>query len=345
MKISKKTQVSEQKNAQVKAFKLSNKKQNKQITKQKSQKNVKQPKLVHNKSKAKKVRNNVQQKQDNIQFTNILKNQKVQNNRKMNEAKPQLKSKSISSSETQPPLFNRFENKICLISGGTKGIGLATAKRFAQEGGTVIISSSQQKSVDEVKKEIKEFKNQIEAVVCDIGNSKQRTQLINHVRQKYGRIDVLFLNAAVIEHRGNQLEITEEQFDRTIDVNLKGLFFMIKEAKPLMPKGSNILLTSSMGAFDPFYQIGLYAMTKAAVNNLVKSLVEELKPDKIRINAVAPGLVQTELAAPLIEQNPHLINQSAKPEQIASFVATVCSEDGSWLNGECYIINGGWPKL
>ena len=140
--------------------------------------------------------------------------------------------------------------------------------------------------------------------------------------------------------------MTEEQFDRTIDINLKSVFFMIKEAKPLMPKGSNILITSSMGAFDPLYTIGVYGLTKAAVNNMVKGLYEELKPDEIRINTIAPGLVNTEMAHGLIYSNPDkYVKMSAKPEQIADFIATICSCDGSWLNGECYIINGGYPKL
>ena len=115
------------------------------------------------------------------------------------------------------------------------------------------------------------------------------------------------------------MEITEEKFDQAINVNLKSIFFMIQEALPLLraAKRSNILLTSSMSAVDPFYQIGVYGITKAGVNNMAKSLSVELMDDNIRVNAIAPGLVNTEMAAPFIRGN-SVVNEKncAKPEDI-----------------------------
>ena len=145
------------------------------------------------------------------------------------------------------------------------------------------------------------------------------------------------------------MEISEEKFDQAINVNLKSVFFMIQEALPLLKaaKRSNILLTSSMSAVDPFYQIGVYGITKAGVNNMAKSLSVELMDDNIRVNAIAPGLVNTEMAAPFIRGN-SVVNEKncAKPEDIASVIATICSDqDGSFMNGEVYTVHGGFPRL
>lgn len=153
--------------------------------------------------------------------------------------------------------------------------------------------------------------------------------MIQEVEKRYGRIDVLMLNHAVINHIGKQMEITEEKWDQAININLKSTFFMIKECLPLLRKsvgGANIIMTSSMSAVDPYYSIGVYGITKAGINNMVKSLSVELMEDNIRVNAIAPGLVDTEMAAPFIKGNT-LINEKncGKPEQIASVIATVCS--------------------
>jgi dehydrogenase/reductase SDR family protein 4 len=167
----------------------------------------------------------------------------------------------------------------------------------------------------------------------------------------FGRLDCLVLNHAVITHIGKQMEITEEKFDEAINVNLKSCFFMIKDSLPLMrsackPHGANILMTSSMGAVDPFYQIGVYGITKAGINNMVRSLSVELMEDNIRVNAIAPGLVDTEMAAPLIKDVKINEKNCAKPEHIASVIATICApEDGKFMNGEIYTVHGGYPRL
>jgi NAD(P)-dependent dehydrogenase (short-subunit alcohol dehydrogenase family) len=154
-------------------------------------------------------------------------------------------------------------------------------------------------------------------------------QLLGKIQEMYGRLDVLILNQAVIRHIGRQMEITEAKFDEAVNVNLKSIFFMIQESLPLLKsaKQSNILLTSSMSAVDPFWKIGVYGMTKAGVSNLARSLSVELMEDNIRVNAIAPGLVKTDMAAPFIIGN-SLVNERncAKAEDIASVIATICSD-------------------
>ena len=123
---------------------------------------------------------------------------------------------------------------------------------------------------------------------------------------------------------------------------------MIAESLSLLKKSSNanILLLSSMSAVDPYYKIGVYGITKAGVSNMVKSLSVELMPHNIRVNGLSPGLVETEMSNPLTKDNP-LVNEKncAKPEQISSVIATICSDEGSFMNGEVYTVHGGYPRF
>ena len=250
-------------------------------------------------------------------------------------------------------LSSRYLGKICLITGGTRGIGLATAHRFVNEQGTVVICSSREESVQGALKTFTKDtveSGRVHAFQCDVTQKLQRLAMIERISKLFGRIDVMVLNHAVITHIGKQMEITEETFDEAIDVNLKSVFFMIQESLPLLKAskcGANILLTSSMSAVDPFYSIGVYGITKAGVNNMVKSLSVEFISDNIRVNAIAPGLVDTDMAAPFIRDNSAVNSKNcAKPEQIASVIATICSEqDGGFMNGEIYTVHGGYPRL
>lgn len=163
----------------------------------------------------------------------------------------------------------------------------------------------------------------------------------------FGRLDCLVLNHATITHIGKQMEITEEKFDEAINVNLKSCFFMIKESLPLLRvRGGNVLMTSSLSGVDPFYSIGVYGITKAGINNMVRSLSVELMEDNIRVNAIAPGMVETEMSAPLTKGLQLTEKNCAKPEHIAAVIATICSpDDGKFMNGEVYTVHGGFPRL
>lgn len=206
------------------------------------------------------------------------------------------------------------------------------------------------KSLREDPKISEDARKRVFGYRCNLAKANERQEMLKDVGDKFGRIDSLVLNHGVITHNGKQMEITEEAFDQAIDVNLKSTFFMIRDSLGLLRKsktGANVLMTSSMSAVDPFYTIGVYGITKAGINNMVKSLSVELMEDNIRVNAIAPGLVDTEMAAPFIKDN-KLINSKncAQPEQIASVIATICSpQDGSFMNGEIYTVHGGCPRL
>ena len=133
------------------------------------------------------------------------------------------------------------------------------------------------------------------------------------------------------------------------ELNVKSIFYLIKESKELLLKGgkeSNILVVSSLGATSPSYTIGVYNMTKAALNNMVVWLAQELMDDNIRVNAISPGLIKTEFSGPLWRENSSIIPKSlGESHQIASVAVMMCSQDGSFVNGENYIVHGGFSKM
>ena len=164
--------------------------------------------------------------------------------------------------------------------------------------------------------------------------------LLKKIGDKYGRIDVLVPNQACSTHFGDQLNISESQYDKLWDLNVKSVFFLIKEAKDLLlasKNDANILIVSSVTGKNPHYTIGVYGMTKAALDNLVIWMAQELMNDDIRVNGVAPGLIMTEFSGVLWKNNdmPHPKSKGTS-EEIGSVCATICSKDGSFMNGEVY---------
>ena len=160
---------------------------------------------------------------------------------------------------------------------------------------------------------------------------------------------MLVPNAAVSTHFGSQMDISERAYDKLWDLNVKSTFFLIKETIDLIREagpGANICIISSVTGQAPSWTLGVYGSTKAALENMIKWMKDELRPDGIRVNGVAPGLIATEFSSTLWKNNesvpPESVGQS---EQIGSVVATVCSADGSFMNGETYQVHGGFPKL
>lgn len=241
--------------------------------------------------------------------------------------------------------MKRFENKIALVTASASGIGEAIALRFAQEGATVIISSRTQANIDKV---VKDFVSQgLKAVgfVCHVGKVDQRKQLLEFIISKFGRLDVLVLNAAVSTHFGSLFETTESQFDKNFEINLKSVFFMIKEYHEIMPKGSSILMISSYEAYHLEPLIGIYSVTKTAMLGLVKLLARELRDKNIRVNGVAPGLVRTKFAENLLAHEELIkekleIDRVGEPRDIAAAAGYLCSIDADYVTGEILMVAG-----
>ena len=169
------------------------------------------------------------------------------------------------------------------------------------------------------------------------------------IQDRYGgKLDVLVPNAAVSTHFGNQLEMTERAYDKLWDLNVKSTFFLIKETIDMIREagpGANICIITSVGGQNPGQMLGVYGSTKAALENMVKWMKDELRSDGIRVNSIAPGLIKTDFAAPLWG-NPEVPKDSiGLSEQIGSVAATMTSSDGSFINGTTFYVDGGYPKL
>jgi NAD(P)-dependent dehydrogenase (short-subunit alcohol dehydrogenase family) len=183
----------------------------------------------------------------------------------------------------------KLDGKVALISGGTSGIGAATARLFQAEGATVIVTGSSQKSVDAAGAELPG----VEALVSDAADVAATEALVERVKAKYGRIDVLFVNAGIAKFAPIEA-IDEGFFDAQFDVNVKGAFFLIKHAIAVIPDGGAIILTASVaGASGGLGGSTIYGATKAALRSLGRTVAKELTPRGIRVNTISPGPIVT----------------------------------------------------
>ena len=179
----------------------------------------------------------------------------------------------------------RFEGKVAVVTGGNSGIGLGVAKAYAQEGAQVAITGRNEKTLERAAKEIGDGTLAIQA---DVGKVAQIEAAMKKIRERFGRIDVLFVNAGVARFVPFD-EVTEEFFDETVHINLKGVFFSVQKAIPLMPKGSAIVLNASINAHLGMPGTTVYGATKAAVVNMTKTLSADLLERGIRVECHQPG--------------------------------------------------------
>jgi NAD(P)-dependent dehydrogenase (short-subunit alcohol dehydrogenase family) len=183
----------------------------------------------------------------------------------------------------------KLNGKIALISGGTSGIGAETAKLFQSEGATVIATGSSERSVEAARAALPG----IELVVSDAGNVAATKTLVDRVKDKHGRIDVLFVNAGIAKFAPLE-QVDEAFFDSQFNVNVKGAFFLIKHAVPVIPDGGAIILTASVaGANGGLGGSSVYGSTKAALRSFGRTIAKELTPRRIRVNTVSPGPIVT----------------------------------------------------
>jgi NAD(P)-dependent dehydrogenase (short-subunit alcohol dehydrogenase family) len=240
-----------------------------------------------------------------------------------------------------------LKNKVALITGGTSGMGAATAKRFHAEGATVVVTGSSAASVEAARKEMPN----IEVIASDAGDPQAAKILIEHVREKHGRIDILFVNAGIarVAPIGT---VDEALFDRVFGVNLRGPFFLIKHALPVLVDGGSIILTSSAGAVKGMPGLSVYSATKAALHSLGLTLAAELAPRAIRVNTITPGPINTPISgkmeltpeqmagfAQMTERLP--LRRPGQPEEIASAALYFASDESRFTTGTELRVDGG----
>lgn len=246
-----------------------------------------------------------------------------------------------------------FDGKVVVVTGGSSGIGLATAQKFSSEGAAVFITGRRKEELD---KAVKEIGGNVTAVQADSSRLADLDRLYGEVKEKYGKLDVLFSNAGILE-RAPLGQITEEMVDRLYDINVKGLIFTVQKALPLLVDGASIILTSSTVANKGLGGSSVYASTKAAIRSLARGWIVDLKDRKIRVNAVSPGPIETpgltegsggeavasaRLAA-MASQIP--LGRIGAPLEIANLVAFLASDAASLISGADIQADGGWAQI
>jgi hypothetical protein len=251
-------------------------------------------------------------------------------------------------------MARKLEGKIAVVTGGTAGIGLATAKRFATEGAQVFVTGRRQAELDALVRAIGPKATGIKA---DSANLSDLDRLYERVKTEAGRIDVLFVNAG----GGSMLplgSISEEQFDDTFGRNVKGVIFTVQKALPLLVDGASVILTASNASIKGTAAFSVYSASKAAVRNFARSWTLDLKARGIRVNVISPGPIKTpglvDLAGPEATKQQGLLDYMAStiplgrvgdPEEVASAAAFLASSESSFIAGTELFVDGGQAQI
>lgn len=245
----------------------------------------------------------------------------------------------------------KLANKVAVITGGNSGIGLATAKEFKTQGAHIVIAGRDENTLTQAAKELG---GDTLAVRADVAKLEDLDKLFKATKERFGRVDVLFANAGVAEFRAAE-EVNEAFFDKTMDINVKGLFFTVTKALPLMSPGSSIVLTSSVVNEKGFLGASVYSATKAAVRSLARTFAAEFVGRGIRVNVLSPGPIET----PIFDRKDTGIDRSASAgfaestpmkrlgtsEEMAKVALFLASSDSSYMTGADIKADGGMGQI
>jgi NAD(P)-dependent dehydrogenase (short-subunit alcohol dehydrogenase family) len=250
-------------------------------------------------------------------------------------------------------MSDRFKDKVAVVTGGNSGIGLATAKAFLKEGAKVAITG---RSDETLKAAQKELGPDVLVIKADMSRVSEIESAMGRVRERFGRIDALFVNAGIGKFVPFE-EVTEQLFDETMATNLKGLFFTVQKAVPLFSKGAAVVLNASINAHMGMPGSSVYGASKAAVVNLAKTLSADLLARGVRVNVVSPGPITTpildrmglpeketrQLKEHITEQVP--LKRFGRPEEVASAVLYLAAPESAFVVGTELVIDGGMIQL
>jgi len=247
----------------------------------------------------------------------------------------------------------RLDGKVAVVTGGNSGIGLATAKRLQQEGARVAISGRSKKTLDEA---VKAIGNGVLAVQADVAKLADLDKLYTEVSEKLGKIDVLFVNAGIAKF-APLADTSESTYDEQFDINIKGAYFTVQKALPLLNDGASIILNTSVADSQGTVGASAYSATKAALRSLARTAAAELAGRGIRVNTVAPGPIVTpifgrtglpkeaidEFAKEIVAKVP--MKRFGQPEEVAGAVAFLASQDASYITGVELNVDGGLGQV
>ena len=249
--------------------------------------------------------------------------------------------------------MGKLEGKIALVTGGTSGIGLATAKRFVSEGAYVFITGRRDA---ELAAAVKDIERNVTGVQGDVSNLGDLDHLFAQIKREKDKLDIVFANAGIAKYAPFG-KITEEHYDSIFGINVKGLLFTVQKALPLMPDGASIILNASIVASRGLAANSVYSATKAAVRSFARTWTTDLKHRRIRVNAVSPGPIETPGLNDLVgstgagDQRLEMLSNSVPlgrlgtPDEIAKAVVFLASDDSSYITGTELFVDGGFAQV
>jgi len=248
-------------------------------------------------------------------------------------------------------MSKRLEGKVAVVTGGSSGIGFATAKRFVAEGAQVVVTGRRERELAAAAKQIGAL-----AIAGDVAKLADLDRLVDEVRRRHDHVDVLFANAGSYEPLPLG-QITEAHFDKLFASNVKGLLFSVQKLLPLMRDGSSILLNASVVASRGFAGLSVYSATKAAVRSFARSWASDLKGRGIRVNAISPGPIETEGFA-AVAPSPDALEELKKgfvalvplgrmgsPDEVANVALFLASDESRFVTGSEYFVDGGIAQV
>lgn len=244
-----------------------------------------------------------------------------------------------------------LSGRIALVTGASRGIGEAIARLLAEQGAHVIVSSRKLDDCEAVAADIRANGGSAEAFACHVGRMEDISATFAHIREQHGRLDILVNNAAANPYFGHILDTDLAAYNKTVEVNVRGYFFMSVEAGKMMKAQGRgaIVNTASVNALQPGDRQGIYSITKAAVVNMTRAFAKECGPFGIRVNALLPGLTKTKFAGALFENKDIYerwmseipLRRHGEPQEMAGTVLYLVSDAASYTNGECIVVDGG----